>query len=246
MESKLEREVRFLKVYAFVATLVCGVFVLSAFTQQGRRQKFEEIDVERINVVERDGKLKLVLSNAERFPDLILDGKPTGARQGNTSAGLLFYNEKGDESGAILYGGALKDGKPSAGAGLYFDQFDQDQVVGLSYNESNGTRYAGLSVWDRPENLSTLELLKRMDAIRRMPEGAEKAAAQKRLREDAAVAQRVFVGKGRDRQAGVFLSDAKGKTRIRMQVDADGNPKLEFLDGEGKVVYRLPEPPANR
>ncbi len=66
MESKLEREVRWLKVYAAVATLCCAVFVASAFTLQSRRQKFEEIDVERINVVEKDGKLRMVISNQER------------------------------------------------------------------------------------------------------------------------------------------------------------------------------------
>jgi hypothetical protein len=49
METKLEREVRFLKAYAVVATLLCAVFVLTAFTMQSRKQKFEEIDVERIN-----------------------------------------------------------------------------------------------------------------------------------------------------------------------------------------------------
>ena len=240
MQDKLEKEVRLLKAYAAVATLACVVLVVSAFTAQGRRQKFEEIDVERINVVERDGKLKVVISNRERFPDLILDGKASGARQGNTSAGLLFYNEKGDESGALLHSGSWKDGKAEAGAGLYLDQFNQDQIVGVNYIESGGTRYAGLSVWDRPEAVSTADFLKRRDAIGKMPEGAEKAEAQKKLREEASPAQRVFVGKSRDRNAGVFLYDARGRTRIRMQVAADGTPRLEFLDEAGRVIDSLP------
>ena len=84
----------------------------------------------------------MVISNRERFPDLILDGKASGARQGNTSAGLLFYNEKGDESGALLHSGFWKDGKAEAGAGFYLDQFNQDQIVGVNYIESGGTRYA--------------------------------------------------------------------------------------------------------
>lgn len=240
MESKLEKEVRFLKAYAVVATLVCAVFVLTAFTVQNRKQKFEEIDVERVNIVEKDGRLKMVISNKERFPSVILDGKPTATRQNNQAAGMLFYNEKGDESGALLYNGTMDNGKAEAFSGLLFDQFNQDQIVGLSYNEGNGSRYAGLSVWDRPETISTAEFLKRREAIAKMPEGAEKTEARKKLREEATEAQRVFVGKGRDRQAGVYLSDAKGKTRIRMQVSADGTPKLEFLDEGGKVIYSLP------
>jgi hypothetical protein len=240
MESRLEMEVRFLKAYAVVATLVCAVFVLTAFTAQNRKQKFEEIDVERVNIVEKDGKLKMVISNKERFPSVILDGQPTDTRQNNPSAGMLFYNEKGDESGGLIHYGAVNKGKAEAFSGLLFDQFNQDQIIGLSYNEGNGSRYAGLSVWDRPETLSTAEFLKRREAILKLPEGAEKTEARRKLREEAVEAQRVFVGKGRDKQAGVFLSDAKGKTRIRMQVAADGTSKLEFLDENGKVIYSLP------
>ena len=60
MESSLEKQVRFLKVYAVVATLACAVFLLTAFTLQKQPQKFQEINVERINVVEKDGSLRLV------------------------------------------------------------------------------------------------------------------------------------------------------------------------------------------
>ena len=47
MEAKLEKQVRFLRTYAVVATLFCAIFLLSAFVIQNKRQKFEEIDVER-------------------------------------------------------------------------------------------------------------------------------------------------------------------------------------------------------
>ena len=67
MHDKLERDVRFLKIWATLATCVCAGLVFSGFAfQQTRRQKFEEIDVERINVVEKDGKLRMVISNRER------------------------------------------------------------------------------------------------------------------------------------------------------------------------------------
>ena len=52
-KQKLQKEVRFLKIYAVVTTLFCAIFLLSAFVMQGKKQKFEEIDVERINIVER-------------------------------------------------------------------------------------------------------------------------------------------------------------------------------------------------
>src|SRR3546814_9145304 len=36
---------------------------------------FDEISVKRINIVEPDGKYRLVLSNSERFPGLFMEGK---------------------------------------------------------------------------------------------------------------------------------------------------------------------------
>ena len=75
METKLEREVRFLKAYVVGGTLLGVVLVLTAFTLQSTRQKFGEIDVERINIVEKDGKLRMVISNEERQHPGIVNGK---------------------------------------------------------------------------------------------------------------------------------------------------------------------------
>jgi hypothetical protein len=36
---------------------------------------FDEISVKRINIVEPDGKYRLVLANSERFPGLFMEGK---------------------------------------------------------------------------------------------------------------------------------------------------------------------------
>jgi catechol 2,3-dioxygenase-like lactoylglutathione lyase family enzyme len=52
-------------------------------------------------------------------------------------------------------------------------------------------------------------------------------------------AQRVFVGKTRDRVASVQLADAQGRNRLALEVDADGAASLEFLDADGKVVRRV-------
>src|SRR5262245_11401030 len=90
MQTKLERDVRFLKIYAAVATLLCAVFVLAAFAQ-ARNQKFDEIDVERINIVERDGKLRMVISNRDRQHPGISDGKLI-PRPNGRPPGMLFFN----------------------------------------------------------------------------------------------------------------------------------------------------------
>lgn len=237
MMSKLEKEVRFLKVYAVVTTLLFGVLVFSAFQQSNQKNRFAEIDVERINIIEKDGKLKMVISNGERQHPGIIDGKTLSRKR---PAGMLFFNDRGDECGGLSFNGNQTDGKGNAGALLAFDRFQQDQTVGLQYGEGNGQYYAGLRVWDRPDT-SLGPVIDKLVAIEKMSEGPEKAAAMKELRATPGGAERVMVGRDREQAAVVRLSDANGKPRIKLSVNVAGVPKLEFLDEAGKVTYSLPQ-----
>jgi hypothetical protein len=241
METKLHRDVRWLKAYAIVMTLLLGVCTFSAFQLANQKNKFSEIDVERINIVEKDGALKLVISNKERAPDPIIGGKTYPLRQGGNVAGMIFYNEQGDECGGLVFSGQEKDGVRRASAALLFDQFNQDQTIGFSYNENGGQRGAGFNVWDRPDT-PIAEMMEKIQMIQKMPEGPEKTQALKTFRDTSGVAQRVFVGKTGEKAAVFMLADPQGHPRIRLMVDAQGLPKLEFMDEKGAVVYQLPAP----
>ena len=98
-------------------------------------------------------------------------------------------------------------------------------------------------MWDRPDT-SLGEVVDKLQAIEKMPAGPEKDQATQKLRETsgAGVAQRVFVGKTREKAAALTLSDPQGRPRLLLMVDAQGVPKLEFLDEKGTVVHRLPSP----
>jgi hypothetical protein len=217
------------------------VIGFSAISQASQKNRFEEIDVERINIVEKDGKIKLVISNKERFPDPFIDGKSYPLRQGGKTAGMIFYNEKGDECGGLSFSGQEKDGSRRAGAGLLFDQFNQDQTIGITYNEADGRRSAGLNVWDRPDT-PLGPMVEQMQAIQKMPDGPEKTQAAQKFREAAGAAQRVFVGKNRDKAALLALFDPQSRPRIQLIVDAQGSARLEFLDEKGAVVHVIPAP----
>jgi hypothetical protein len=54
---------RFLAFYSAFLTLALVAVAAAGFAQQNSRQKFGEIDVERINVVEPDGTVRIVISN---------------------------------------------------------------------------------------------------------------------------------------------------------------------------------------
>ena len=51
--KNLRTEIRVLQGYIFIASLVTGLFFLSMSTRP-RKKRFTEIDVERINVIEKD------------------------------------------------------------------------------------------------------------------------------------------------------------------------------------------------
>jgi hypothetical protein len=154
MDERLRRELRFLRAYVLVSTLVLGGLTITAFRQE--KQRFTEIDVQRINVVEPNGNLRMVISNRERSIGPIYKGKPFGY-PGGTRPGIIFFNDEGTENGGLTFSGRrLPDGRVSASTGMSFDQFDQDQVVVLSFREEGPQRRLGLTFADRaPINIST-------------------------------------------------------------------------------------------
>ena len=99
-------ELQLLRAYVIGSSVLMVVLLLAAFGPT----RLQEINVERINVVERDGTLRLVISNKERSPGPVIRGKAFGFPGGNR-AGLIFYNEEGTESGGLITSGRrLPDG----------------------------------------------------------------------------------------------------------------------------------------
>jgi len=239
---KLEKQVRILQVYTGALTITLIGLLLAGF--QDRKQKFQEIDVERLNIVEPDGKLRMAITNRDRVPDPIVNGKTmAGARKGSKGAGMIFFNDEGDECGGLSFSGKAGDKGAQAGAVLMFDQFHQDQTVGIAYSQSGDRKSAGLHVWDRPQTPADV-LVDRMRAIERMPEGPVKQAEAEKMKQSVARgefgAHRVFVGKGTDGSAGLTIADSVGKNRIALVVDDKNGAHLQFLDESGKVVYSIP------
>jgi hypothetical protein len=242
---RIERELRLLKLYALATTALLGVLALAAFRQPTRRQKFEEIDVERINVVERDGSYRMVISNRARSIGPIWRGKPFGY-PGGTRPGIIFFNDEGSENGGLTFSGRRDSaGRVEASGHLSFDQYDQDQVVYLQYIDRNGQRRMGLTVADRAD-VNIYDLVMRRDSINRLPAGPARDEALRRLMtpprpDEAMFAPRAFLGRDPGKNAVLSLGDRMGKTRLRLVVDSAGRASLDFLDESGRVTYSLPD-----
>ena len=240
MRHSLRRQFFFLRAYAVTSSLVLIVLAAAAFRQASSPKSPAEITVERINIVDANGTLRMVLAGKDRMHPGVMDGITIDRPR--PVAGMLFFNDEGDEVGGLTYTGTVAGGRGRANAGIMFDQLKQDQTIGLSYSESNGQRSAGFQVWDRSDTVRLSELIAKLNAANKLPAGAERDKAIADIRATAPPGpRRVFVGKTQDKAATMVLADGEGRARLRLAVDVAGNPRIEFLDESGKVVARLPE-----
>src|SRR5512133_3493305 len=260
--KRIERDLRFLKLYAGAMTLVVGVMSVAAFSRsgptqvgvlQGTKAKFDEIDVERINIREPNGNYRMVISNRPRSIGPIYKNKPFGY-EGGGRPGIIFFNDEGTENGGLTFtGSACTNGKLIDGrnckAGDYrasthmsFDQFNSDKVLNLDYNEVNGQRVTGISVNDRAV-FDIYDMVMQRDSIMKIADTVARNAAMARLvapRNGVPLnAQRIFIGKDPAKSAVLNLSDPSGKPRLRLVVDSLGAARIEFLDAAGKVTNTM-------
>lgn len=243
MNDSARHQLRWLRAHAAVSTPLLIVLSVAAFRQEGPRTHFAEIDVERINVVEPDGRLRMVISNRPRSIGPIYKGQPFGYA-GGTRPGIIFFNDEGTENGGLTFQGSRKpDGTFTASHHLSFDQFDQDQIVVLNYTDTNGQRRMGLSFADRAD-VNIFDLVAERDSMMKLPDGQAKTAALEKWRSPRngvpLAAERVYLGRDVSRAAVLKLKDPNGHERIRLSVDSLGVARLEFLDERGTVTQRLP------
>ena len=223
-----------LAAYTIVSTTLTGALAIAAFSRTAPNPHFKEIDVERINIVEKDGRLRLTLSNAERSPGWYNHGKLVPGRP--KEAGMIFFNDEGDENGGLIFGGKKTGDTVMSYGHMSFDQYNQDQDMSLDYNEENGKTYEGLLFTDRPHRDMWADVAK-YRALDSMPAGPAKDSLKAAV--FAGTANRAFIGKTRQRTAMVELSDASNHPRLRLSVDSAGVATIEFLDTAGKVTRKI-------
>src|SRR5216684_7980939 len=112
--------------------------------------KFDQIDVQRINVREPDGTLRMVIADHAKLPGIIVRGKEQPLAR--PQAGVLFYNDEGSENGGLIFGGHrnAKGEVVDAGGSLSFDKYEANQIVQLIGVDDKEDRFAGLIVTDSP------------------------------------------------------------------------------------------------
>jgi hypothetical protein len=230
---------KFLMMYSGVLTAVFAVTVLAGFGPRSSRQKFEQIDVERINVIEPDGTLRLVISNRSLAPGIIIKGKEL-LHADRKAAGMIFYNDEGTENGGLTFGGQKsKDGKESSFGHLSFDRYEQDQVFTIDAQQEGSSRTVGLSLNDQPD-YPIQELIAVVDRTKDLPAPQREVEINKFLQARGSAHQRLSIYRTSNGAVEFKMKDTQGRDRLVLGVGADGVPALQLLDERGKVIGELP------
>jgi hypothetical protein len=218
------------KIYTVASTTALFILAFSGFRRSGEKLQIDDLTVRSIRVVDSAGRVRLEIAGT--FPPRRTD-----------LAGILFVNNDGGEAGGLVYRGRRKDGRVTAGGTLTMDQYNEDQVVSLQYNQDGAKKIVGLTVADRPDSIGR-ELGELYRVLDPMPQSPLRDSIAKTLMAklplNQRAARRVFVGRDSAKAAVVNLADRAGNPRLRLIVDSLGNPSILFLDATGRVVRAIP------
>lgn len=236
---KMHKDLVFLKWYTGVLTLLLVVTIFIGFTNNGKTH-FKEISAERINILENNGQLRMVISN-KSLSEVLAYGKPLiPAIHGGHRPGLIFFNDEDTENGGLVFmGGKDSSGKYFATGHFSFDQYNQNQVLYLTYSDNNGEQNTGLHIDDSQTPQPYWEWRAEYKKAQLLQDGPEKEALLKKMMESTigqkAIAKRVFVGKDENKTAMLTLADRMGSLRLQLLVDSNGIEKLIFLIVQEKL-----------
>jgi hypothetical protein len=232
MEQNQTRDLRLLKWYAAASTLAILFLLYHSLQPKSTHLQLEELDVERINVVEKDGVLKMVISNKQRQHPGLTNFKPMPMRE--REAGIIFFNSSGDECGGLIYDGTREE----AGMVLSVDQFRNDQLMQLQYAQrtrgDSTQRHYGLKIWDRSEDFTLAQQMALVDSLQRLKQEDELNNQFKTLQAKGLLGvERMFAGKNDNGDVGLFIRDDKGRIRIKIYCDKQNNPRMMVVDESG-------------
>lgn len=224
--------------YVLLTAIILLFTVLNSFRLERKIENFDEINVKRINIIEKDGTVRMVISNKELQHSGRMDGKDFEKRE--RQAGMMFFNDLGDECGGLIYAARKKeDGSITSGMSITMDRYRDDQVLQIlnSENIKNGKIISerGLIVNDFPD-------LDGLNARNKAFAEAEKITDEKTRNEKFREISKLhgsksllFIGKTRGNSQGLFISDKNGQPKLMIYVDETGMPKIQTLNEKGET-----------
>lgn len=245
---------KYQQIFMAILILLNISLLITVYKSPNKINKFEEIDVERINIVEANGTLKLAIFNSSK----LTRGLDGDKRQGTgTISGMLFYNEEGHEAGGLVFDGKKIKGGQKSSIGLTFDGYRQDQTMSLQHNEKKDSLISyyedGLRIMSRPDRSNVKEeydfyKLKYPESFGdkntpRLPQNVIDSMDLELAKQYKVAKQRIYLGTSRGDKgdgwfdnSGLYIKNKYGKDMIKIYVDKDNIPRIEILDTLGKIV----------
>lgn len=198
-----------------------------------KKDIIKELNVEKLNICEPDGQVKMTLFNSKNIPSLIIENEDIlpGHRKDDGISGAMFYNNQGDECGGFIYGSQVDDmGNVSMGMSLTFDQYKQDQVLQLLLQQEGDKKQYGFMMYDRPDK----NIKDQVGLIEEINTTKDKVRQKKLYKEYIkGNAKRLFVGKDADGLFKFQMFDKQGKEKLKLFIDENDSPVFE---SDGKKI----------
>ncbi|MBX7125861.1 MAG: hypothetical protein K1X47_09225 [Cyclobacteriaceae bacterium] len=237
MDKSLEKKVNFLMAYAFVTTLILAAFIFMSFSPARKLLQLEELELKKITIVGEDHKPRMVLSNETRQHPGRMDGKELSPRE--RPAGILFFNDAGDECGGLVYQVKDNAGKIISGMSFTMDNYRDDQVIQIVndeyYDNGQSNIERGLKINQYPAGTTMTSRNRKIAEASSIADESERNARLNALWEAEGPVNRLFIGRTRGNSAGLFLAGPDGKPKMMIYVDEKGDPKIQTFTNDGEV-----------
>ena len=179
--------------HSLMMSLALVYLLFSSFSRKEREiEVFEETTVQRINVVEPNGDLKMVVSNKVKQHPGMFNGEFMAPRE--RPPGIIFFNEEQDDVSGLIYQGNKEEGPFRT---LSVDQYKNDQIMQLKYNTNKeGESSYGLHLSGRDEDFTIPKLLHTLDSLgeKEVPGKDVPGILHQMNQEEPLSAQGLFVG----------------------------------------------------
>ena len=148
-------------------------------------------------------------------------------------------NEEGTEQGGLIWGaGQLPDGSIQNHVHLSFDQYEENQIFAIDAGQEGKDKFSRIAILDQGA-YAIDEKRKANEAIEKLPSNEQDAAWEKFFATHRSDVKRIELGRSPDGSVGLELRDSNGKIRMLLSVRPNGEPVLQFLSENGKVVREL-------
>lgn len=235
MNRSVNKKVNLLILYAIISSLaLIGLLSKSFFIKDTTAQQ-DELTVKRLNIVGEDGSYRMVFSNEKRQHSGRVAGEDLPPRK--RPAGIIFFNNEGDECGGLIAEVDQTEKGKNAYMSFTMDNYHDDQALQIIndeyYEDGTTSIHRGVVLNEYPENSNLMDRYHKLLEADKITDQKQRDLQKQMILDNESAKRRLFIGRGKDKNTGLFLYDQLGKLKMKIFIDAQGNPRMQILDQNG-------------